>query len=94
MLPDLTILLDINPEEGLKRAKARSAKPDNFEGQSLAFHNQVREGFLELAKAESSRIIKIDAADSVALVHSQVVEAVNRRFGLAAKPYETSPNAH
>lgn len=93
VLPDLTILLDIKPEEGLKRAKARSAKTDTFEAQSLAFHNQVREGFLNLAKAESSRIIKIDAADSVTLVHSQIIEAVNRRFGLSAKPYETSKHA-
>ena len=94
ILPDLTILLDIKPEDGLARAKARSNKPDNFEGQSLAFHKQVREGFLELAKSESSRIITIDASDSITLIHSQVVEAVNRRFGLAANPYQTNKNAH
>lgn len=89
ILPDLTILLDIKPEDGLKRAKSRSNKNDTFESQSLAFHQQVREGFLDIAKAESSRVIIIDATQDIYTTHQQIVEAVNSRFGLKIQPYQT-----
>lgn len=94
ILPDLTILLDIEPKDGLARAKNRSLKIDTFESQSLAFHQQVREGFLEIAKAESSRVIIIDAAQDITTVHQQIIETVNTRFGLKTQPYQTQHNAH
>ncbi len=89
ILPDLTILLDIEPKDGLARAKNRSDKNDTFESQSLAFHSQVREGFLDIAKAESSRVVIIDAAQDIVSVHQQIIEALNTRFGLKTQPYQT-----
>lgn len=68
LLPDLTVLLDLDPEVGLARAGARAA-PDRLEGDTLAFHRAVRDGFLALAAAEPARYAVLDAgagADSVA----------------------------
>lgn len=81
VLPDITFFLDIKPEEGIKRA----GKTDRFENQSIAFHTQVREGFLTLAKAEPNRIITLDASLSIAALHEEIIGIVNSRFGLKAK---------
>ena len=57
--PDLIILLDISPEQGL--ARKRSLK-DRFELEDLAFHRRVREGYLKMAGAEPDRWLVIDAS--------------------------------
>ncbi len=57
--PDLTILLDISPEQGL--ARKRSLK-DRFELEDLSFHRRVREGYLKMAAAEPDRWLVIDAS--------------------------------
>src|SRR3546814_12652102 len=53
--PDLTLLLDINPEEGLRRAQARGAQT-RFEQETLAFMHKVRAGLLAPAQADPQRI--------------------------------------
>jgi len=57
--PDLTILLDIAVEDGLKRKKDK--KPDRFEKENITFHRRVREGYLKLAEKEPERWLVIDA---------------------------------
>jgi dTMP kinase len=57
--PDLIILLDISPEQGL--ARKRSLK-DRFELEDLSFHRRVREGYLKMAEAEPDRWLVIDAS--------------------------------
>jgi len=57
--PDLIILLDISPEQGL--ARKRSSK-DRFELEDLAFHWLVKEGYLKMAAAEPDRWLVIDAS--------------------------------
>ena len=57
--PDLTILLDISPEQGL--ARKRSLK-DRFELEDLSFHRRVREGYLKMAAAEPDHWLVIDAS--------------------------------
>jgi dTMP kinase len=59
LMPELTILLDMPVGKGLERKK--SIKPDRFQKQNQAFHKRVREGFLELARAEPERWLVIDA---------------------------------
>lgn len=56
--PDLTVLLDIDPEMGLRR-RARSA--DRLEAEPVDFHRRVRAGFLDLAHAEPDRYLVLDA---------------------------------
>jgi len=57
--PDCTILLDVAPEEGLRRAKMR-AKLDRFESEEVAFHQRVRAYYHQLAKEFPQRVIQID----------------------------------
>jgi dTMP kinase len=57
--PDLIILLDISPEQGL--ARKRSLK-DRFELEDLSFHQRVWEGYLKMAAAEPDRWLVIDAS--------------------------------
>jgi len=60
--PELTVLLDIPVEAGLARKKGE--KQDRFEQEDIAFHQGVRRGYLELAKAEPERWLVVDAAQS------------------------------
>ncbi len=53
--PQVTFLLDLSVEEGIRRAKAR-ADLDRFEHEALAFHQRVRDGYLNQAKLDSNRI--------------------------------------
>ena len=61
--PDLTILLDLDPEVGLARVRARAAAQplDRFEAETLAFPHRVRATSLELARREPERIRIVDA---------------------------------
>ena len=61
LVPDLTVLLDMPVKEGLARKRG---KKDRFEGESIAFHRRVREGYLKLAANESGRWLVIDATKS------------------------------
>ena len=83
--PDLTLVLDIAPEEGLKRSAARRNHETRFEHMEMEFHRRVREGFLRLQKAEPERIGRVDASPSLERVHRAIVDAVNNRFGLSLK---------
>ena len=58
-IPDLTFLIDINVEIGLKRAKDR-AELDRFEKEEINFHKRVRDAYLKIAKKEPERVIRIN----------------------------------
>ena len=59
--PDLTIILDIDPEQGLARAKGRGKTgEDRFEKKGLVFHRKIRDGFLAIAKDDPERCRVID----------------------------------
>jgi dTMP kinase len=73
LVPDLTLLLDIDPEVGLVRA---TGTPDRIEQESLSFHRAVRREFLALADREPARYLVLSAVAEAADVHAQVVEAV------------------
>ena len=59
--PDVTIILDIDSQIGLARAKSRGGGEDRFEAKGNAYHEHVRVGFLEIAANASSRCVVIDA---------------------------------
>ncbi|MDD5697613.1 MAG: dTMP kinase [Victivallaceae bacterium] len=78
--PDLTILLDLPPEEGFKRTAARQETQnthDRFELERLDFHYAVRNGFLEIARREPERIKIISALAAPEQIHRQIAEFVN-----------------
>ena len=75
LVPDLTVLLDVDPAIGL----ARAGDPDRLEAEPLAFHQRVREGFLALAAAEPHRYAVIEAAGEPAEIGRLVREAYDSR---------------
>jgi dTMP kinase len=87
MMPDLTLILDIDPEEGMRRANARrgASKADRFEKEGLSLHRRRRKAFLEIAKAEPKRCKVIDASRPVEKIATEIanaVQAVIERKGL------------
>lgn len=81
--PDFTLLLDLPPSVGLKRADKRgNVAESRFEQMDVAFHEQLRAGFLQLAADNAARIQTIDATGDAANVHHAIIAAVNARFGL------------
>jgi len=62
LVPDLTFLLDVTPETGLKRAAGKGA-PDRFEQETLAFHQRVRETYLQIARDNPRRVIVVKTED-------------------------------
>jgi dTMP kinase len=79
--PDLTLLLDVPVEVGLKRAIARGGKETRFEQMDMSFHHQVRKGFIALATAEPERIAIIDAHQPLEHVKASILEVVQDKFG-------------
>ncbi len=84
--PDLTLLLDIDPEIGLKRTQSRSGVEARFESMDLSFHHTVREGFLGLATRYTQRFEIIDASQDAASVHRAIIDAVSKRFDISLTP--------
>ncbi|RCL30780.1 MAG: dTMP kinase [Puniceicoccaceae bacterium] len=77
LVPDLTILLDLDAEVGIARAKQRqSGELDRIETESLEFFQAVREGYLKLAKAEADRFIVLDGLLPVDQIEEQVWQAI------------------
>lgn len=82
LVPDLTILLDVPPEVSRTRLAARQASTadtgDRIEAAGEMFHRRLREGFLDLAKAEPKRFTVIDASKSIDKVAAAVQRTVQR----------------
>ena len=87
--PDLTLVLDLDPQQALARAAARAkasttagnSAEDRFEQKGLAYQQQVREAFLALATRSPQSHVVIDASVSVEQVHAALLAAVNARLG-------------
>jgi dTMP kinase len=80
--PDLTIILDVPVEVGLKRAAARrgGAAPDRFESEDMKFHQDLRDAYREIAGAEPARCVLIDASGDANTVAASVWTALRDRF--------------
>ncbi len=76
LVPDLTLLLDVDSNVGLARTVERGGSEGRFEAKGEAFHQKVRQGFLARAKKEPNRIIKIDAARPLDDVSRDVISIV------------------
>ena len=83
LVPDLTLFLDMDSSAGLARTTHRGNVESRFESKGDAFHQEVRQGFVERAKKHPDRIAKIDAARPVDAVTLDVIAAV--RVLLVAK---------
>ena len=72
LVPDLTILLDVDPEVGLGRV----ADPDRLESEPLDWHRTVRDGFLSIAAAQPDRYLVLDASQTVDDLADQIAQRV------------------
>jgi dTMP kinase len=78
--PDLTLIFDLPVAVGLERAHARAGSEMRFESKGLAFHERLREAFLDIAVAEPSRCAVIDADGTPEAVEDRVWAAVQSRL--------------
>jgi dTMP kinase len=81
--PHLTLYLDIDPKKGFSRIHR---KKDRMEAEGNQFHEKVREGFLNLAKNHTERIVTLDATHPPEMVFKLAMEVVNAKLGQASCP--------
>ena len=84
--PDLTLVLDMDPEIAFQRVEARElegalqATGDRFEKEDLEWHRRLREAFLEIARNNGERCIVIPAAQSEDALEQEIWDTLTRRF--------------
>ena len=76
-MPDMTVLLKVNPQEGNRRIAVRNEDRDRIELASEDFHQKVYEGYLELEKKYPDRIIGIEATDTIENIAEVIIDRVN-----------------
>ncbi len=85
--PDLTLVYDCDPKEGLARAKRRNAgmagAEGRFEAEALSLHERVRGAFLDIARREPKRVAVIPVDGDADAVFEKTWRRVSERFGLA-----------
>ena len=80
-LPSLTILLQIAPADGLKRANHGGTKQlDRMECEEISFHERVYDGYNQMAEKEPERIAKVDAVGNPDEISKRIIAAVLKRF--------------
>ncbi|HOP26946.1 MAG TPA: dTMP kinase [Candidatus Sabulitectum sp.] len=81
--PHLTVLMDLDPEEGFRRMSSSGRKLDRIEMEDLAFHRRVRDGYLELASGEPERFLVVDGmlapGEQNALILGEVIRRGEER---------------
>ncbi len=87
--PDLTLILDIEARAGLARATRRreaveGSEIDPFEGRELAFHERLRQGYLDIARREPGRCVVVDASEPVEAIAERIWQTVAARLGTGA----------
>ena len=80
--PDLTLILDLDPEAGLARAAGRQGGEDRFERKGAAFQAALRDAFRAIAAAEPGRCVLIDATFEADAVAADIRAVVSDRLGI------------
>ena len=79
--PDLTFLMDLPPEIGFERIRARESEGyDRFENEKIQFHHTVRQAFLDLAAAEPERVKVINADNDINSISNQIRNIVDEHL--------------
>ncbi len=74
--PDITFLVDLPAENGLARIESENA--DRLEQESLTFHRDVRNGFLEIAQKEKERFVILDGRKSIEDIHLEIISVLKK----------------
>jgi dTMP kinase len=80
LTPDLTLYIDIQPEQGLQRRLSGGDEWNRLDQEALDFHHRVRSGYLELIAMAPERWVTVDGSPSVAEVHQAVRSVVDERM--------------
>jgi len=80
MVPNLTFLIDVSYNVSLKRRKLENKKADRLESESSRFFGKVRNGFLEIARRNKSRVKVVDGSSDVETVFEEVKAWLNRKL--------------
>ena len=80
LLPDVTVLLDLDPADGRKRLDVARTRYDRLEAEKQEFHTRVRDAFLDRASQEPERILVVDAARDVAEIATAIRECIQIRL--------------
>ncbi|GAA1224875.1 dTMP kinase [Rhodoglobus aureus] len=76
LLPDVTVLLDLDPTDGRERLDSARTRYDRLEAEKQDFHTRVRDAFLERAAKEPDRILVVDAARDM----NEIATAIRKRI--------------
>jgi dTMP kinase len=77
LVPDLTLLLDIDVREGLRRRMAGGGEWNRLDDYDLDFHRRVRDGYHHLASQNPKRWVTIDASSDIETIHNQICQVVS-----------------
>lgn len=80
LMPNLTIVLDLDEKHARERLKKEQKVFDRLETQHLEFHARVRQAYLELAAHEPERFLVLDASQSVFTLHELIIERLQQYF--------------
>lgn len=80
LVPDLTLVFDLDPRLGLERAKGRGGPEDRFERMPMEFHDRIREGFRRIAQTDLNRYILIDASLDRDTISKQIEDYIRQRL--------------
>lgn len=80
-LPDITVLIDLDPEEGFRRIQSRNTEPpDRMEQEHMDFYKAVRQGYLDLAARNTDRFLVIDGQQSIDEVELAIWNGIKERI--------------
>jgi dTMP kinase len=76
LVPNLTVLLDLDPTIGKERLDSANKRFDRLEAEAIEFHVRVRESYLEMAKAEPGRFLVVAAAKPREEIRDEIIERI------------------
>lgn len=79
LIPDLTVLMDLDPEEGFRRMNLSGRQLDRIELEKIEFHHRVRNGYIEIAKSEPNRFLVVDGMMSPDQQDSIILKSVLKK---------------
>ena len=81
--PELTFLIDIDPQLAYERRIKRNQEGDRLEQEDDEFHYRVREGYLKIARSENDRILIIDGNRKISEIHEEIWHIVSKKFKIS-----------
>ena len=82
--PDLTLIVDLDPDIGIKRTVNRGEDASRFERFDHGFHSRLRDAYLNIASAEPERCVLLDGSRAQREVYDAAIEAIDARLGVQA----------